>query len=126
MSIRILFFVANLSIILSVPSVCPNGTITDPNSNNCYKFVSDNTSFNNSEEYCTGIGGHLASVSDAFSNTFIANQAQKFFGNTDTYLWLGGTASLNPGKWSWTDGTNFTYTNWANGFLEFKSQKNSF
>lgn len=52
-------------------------------------------------------GGHLALVSSAISNTQLKNL------NLSTF-WLGGTNQLN-GKWSWIDGSNLSYFNWAIG-----------
>ena len=58
-------------------------------------------------------GGHLASVSSVFVNNFLKGAAQAAFFNTGTF-WLGKT-KLYTGKWTWSDGSNYTYDNWANG-----------
>ena len=58
------------------------------------------------QDHCNSIGGHLASVPDEETNNFLLSimKQRTFIG--------GQKASLS---WTWTDGTSFTYTNWASG-----------
>lgn len=64
------------------------------------------------EEACIMKGGHLASVSDAFNNSFLQGQAA---GWASSDMWLGGSEDETDESWTWTDGTSFDYTNWAIG-----------
>ena len=41
-------------------------------------------------------------------------KAKTLLGSKVTYAWLGGRKDIN-GTWIWSDGQNFTYTNWAPG-----------
>ena len=76
--------------------------------------MDDSSYFIEADEYCVSNGGHLASVENAFVDGFIQGQASIFFKGKS--YWLGGNTMFNPGTWSWTDGTGFTYYNWANGW----------
>ena len=40
--------------------------------------------------------------------------ARLVLGSNVTNAWLGGRKDIN-GTWIWSDGQNFTYTNWAKG-----------
>uniref|UniRef100_A0A914DYI4 C-type lectin domain-containing protein n=1 Tax=Acrobeloides nanus TaxID=290746 RepID=A0A914DYI4_9BILA len=67
------------------------------------------------EAYCAGTGGHLASISDAITNSFISKYMKNFtYGNP---YWIGGIANsyANKARWEWIDKDGFTYTNWAGG-----------
>ena len=41
-------------------------------------------------------------------------KAKTLLGSNVTYAWLGGRKD-RKGTWIWSDGQNFTYTNWAKG-----------
>uniref|UniRef100_A0A914Z4F0 C-type lectin domain-containing protein n=1 Tax=Panagrolaimus superbus TaxID=310955 RepID=A0A914Z4F0_9BILA len=60
-------------------------------------------------------GGHLASISNAFTNAFIAQQAGYLLQGSGTPdAWLGGTSLIDATNWTWTDHQPFTFANWAN------------
>uniref|UniRef100_A0AC34GDD5 C-type lectin domain-containing protein n=1 Tax=Panagrolaimus sp. ES5 TaxID=591445 RepID=A0AC34GDD5_9BILA len=81
----------------------------------CYFFVSNTSKFLNAEIHCRSLGGHLASISDAFTNAFIAQQSGKQLqGSGTSDAWLGGTSLIDSTNWTWTDNSPFTFTNWAN------------
>ena len=50
--------------------------------------------------------GDLASIKDEEALNFIINKFTLSY-----YVWIGG--EKKEGKWTWTDGTNFGYENWA-------------
>uniref|UniRef100_A0A3Q3LEY3 C-type lectin domain-containing protein n=1 Tax=Mastacembelus armatus TaxID=205130 RepID=A0A3Q3LEY3_9TELE len=58
----------------------------------------------------TFMGGHLASVRGDIEYGVI----QKVIGDGKA-AWIGGFDAQKKGVWFWTDGTPFTYTNWASG-----------
>uniref|UniRef100_A0A914CS83 C-type lectin domain-containing protein n=1 Tax=Acrobeloides nanus TaxID=290746 RepID=A0A914CS83_9BILA len=68
--------------------------------------------FDKAEKLCVSYGGHLASITDAFTNKFIYTEALKAFApdKLDVF-WLGGI-TWDGVDWTWTDGTPFSYTNW--------------
>ena len=57
---------------------------------------------------CLSLGGDLASVGSKEENNFIRSLSSEG-------LWLGGTDSALEGTFVWTDGTAWTYQNWASG-----------
>jgi regenerating islet-derived protein 4 len=102
-------------LIFDFTSSCPSGSVSYAPSNSCFKFVTKPAYFFEADEVCVSFGGHLASVESAFVDGFIQGQAEIFFTNVSTSFWLGGSTLAIPGNWSWTDGSTFGYTNWANG-----------
>ena len=42
------------------------------------------------------------------------DKAKILLGSNVTYAWLGGRKD-KKGTWIWSDGQNFSYTNWAKG-----------
>jgi C-type mannose receptor len=78
----------------------------------CYYFQPNETTFANAEEACVQLGGHLASVHDGFANAFIAQQASFMLHGRTGDIWIGATDLLNPGTFTWTDGSDFIFTEW--------------
>ena len=77
----------------------------------CYKFVSEKKSWEASENYCSNIApantkGYLASIGDNATNMFLSRMIN------GKQAWVGGQQD-NENQWSWTDGRNWNYTNWA-------------
>uniref|UniRef100_A0AC34FTP9 C-type lectin domain-containing protein n=1 Tax=Panagrolaimus sp. ES5 TaxID=591445 RepID=A0AC34FTP9_9BILA len=100
-----------LTFITFLKASCPNGSIEWQT--NCYFFQSNQSAFVVAEETCNSLGGHLASIHDGFTNSLIAqNAGLKFHESTVIDFWIGGSDLISPGNWSWTDGSNFTFTNW--------------
>ena len=60
------------------------------------------------EEHCQGEGGHLVSIHSAEENDHVA-------GLVAGELWVGGSDVAAEGDWTWTDGSSFSYNNWAFG-----------
>ena len=83
----------------------------------CLQFYRAPVDFKTAESICSVSSGHLASVHNAFSNNFIAAEAQKYFYNS----WLGAETRVadntNPLNWYWTDETPFNYQNYRAGDL---------
>lgn len=51
---------------------CPDGTVTSlVDAKLCYKFVLNATDWMDAKLVCNGLGGHLVSITDGFSNLFI-------------------------------------------------------
>ena len=55
-----------------------------------------------------GVQGHLASVHSEEENIFVASLAEET-------IWLGHHDLHQEGQWTWTDGTEFSYSNWGKG-----------
>uniref|UniRef100_A0A914Y5Q3 C-type lectin domain-containing protein n=1 Tax=Panagrolaimus superbus TaxID=310955 RepID=A0A914Y5Q3_9BILA len=107
-------------------SSCPTGTNASfTNPNNCYLFVSKKLEFITAEGYCRENGGHLTSISNAFDNMFLSQEAaSNIKNNTEGDFWIGGTNELIPGTWTWMDGSPFTFTDWMKGQPENVSISN--
>jgi len=61
------------------------------------------------EDVCVRLGGHLASIHSNQESQFIVDLIDKRY-----YTWMGGMLGEDE-KWSWTDGTTWDYTNWYPG-----------
>ncbi len=64
-----------------------------------------------------GVQGHLATITSAEENQFVANLCDAL--GHDTFYWLGGyqpegTPEPNDG-WQWVTGESWTYANWKAG-----------
>ncbi|KAH7719732.1 CLEC-50 protein [Aphelenchoides avenae] len=92
---------------------CPTGTVQGPSVRDCYIYVNEAALWFSAEERCINKGGHLASISGAIVNSFLAAPAAK---NCSPEYWIGGAWNLGvPNAWVWTEGRPFRYTHWAQG-----------
>jgi hypothetical protein len=107
----LLFVILNLYVSLS--SSCPSGTIEGPIVGDCYKFFATPTDWVSAESNCSQQDGHLSSISNVFTNAFIQNLLNNF--TLTNQVFIGGSTIFRSKTWTWSDGTNFTYTNWAKG-----------
>lgn len=102
---------------------CPSGSSKGPNGN-CYKVINSDReqqglpTWFQAENRCRKDGGHLASISDSFTNSFIANLARTVLGDSSYWIgavrtmqWWDNTLPLNQ-TWIWLDLKDFQYTNW--------------
>ncbi|KAH7718716.1 CBN-CLEC-50 protein [Aphelenchoides avenae] len=95
---------------------CPWYTTKYPGAEDaCYVVVDSVYNWTSAEEACrrwpvAGDGGHLASVHDSTVNAYL--QKLDHFPSYPLY-WLGGR-KVN-GVWTWTDGSQWNYSNWARG-----------
>jgi|UniRef100_A0AC35EY51 hypothetical protein len=89
---------------------CPSGSINWQK--NCFFFQNTPSAFLVAEKTCTDLGGHLTSIHDEFANNFIAQYAGVYF---ETSFWIGGTDMYIPNIWTWTDGSQFSFTQWHFG-----------
>uniref|UniRef100_A0A8C6UTC4 C-type lectin domain-containing protein n=1 Tax=Neogobius melanostomus TaxID=47308 RepID=A0A8C6UTC4_9GOBI len=71
----------------------------------CFKFFKAEKTWTMAEKSCNNLGGNLASIHSAAENAFIN-------GLIDGHAWLGGHDAVQEGKWMWTDGSSWDYTNW--------------
>lgn len=100
---------------VSAKSYCPPDAFQGLTPSDCYTLGTHARTFDESETVCAINGGHLASITSAFQNALLAKVAAR---EEKTYYQLGGR--LVKGQWTWTDGSNFTYTNWAKGASNFE------
>jgi len=92
-----------------------------------YKYVKGLYTFTEAQAGAAALGGHLATVTSAAENAFLAN----LIAGQDLGAWLGGSDAAEEGVWRWTEGpeagVNFwnglaggsapggAYTNWNEG-----------
>lgn len=94
-------------------ATCPIGSVQGLNHRDCYLYVSSPSTWFNAEEQCLSRNGHLASVSNGLVNAFLQQPAN--LACAEEY-WLGGSYDLQfQNRWTWTDESRFSYTNWASG-----------
>uniref|UniRef100_A0A914CMI2 C-type lectin domain-containing protein n=1 Tax=Acrobeloides nanus TaxID=290746 RepID=A0A914CMI2_9BILA len=80
--------------------------------NACYKLSTAPKNFFDAETDCESSNGYLTSVVNGFENSLISKIARDYL-STQKQFWIGGNKISSA--WTWTDGTPFTYTNWAAG-----------
>ncbi len=69
-------------------------------------------SWEEAEEYCESLGGHLAVINDADENDFLFSYMIEQ-GYSSAYF--GYTDRESEGTWTWVDKSNSSYINWATG-----------
>merc|ERR1719250_54490 len=79
----------------------------------CYRYGDSAKTWEDAESVCQGqtwqgVQGHLASVHSEEENIFVASLAEET-------IWLCPHDLHQEGQWTWTDGTEFSYSNWAKG-----------
>ena len=88
---------------------CITGWTYFPHTGLCYKhYTSWKLYWDQARTFCqsSGPGGDLASVPDLATNLFLAAL-------TGSYAWIGATDGGSEGGWRWSDGSPWTFTNWA-------------
>ena len=73
-----------------------------------YTYHTSHKSWTQAEAECQREGGHLASVLSEEVNEKVKNESRTRF------FWLGGRKEFK--KWSWSDGSDWTFTKWEKGF----------
>lgn len=107
----LLHFVLFTLCVVQVSALCPPGAMQGLTPFECYVPVRADGSWYMAEQDCEARGGKLASSTTAFLNAFYAKMLLETYDDEDYLVLLGGTSGAN-GKWRWSDGRNFTYTNW--------------
>ncbi|XP_063953416.1 macrophage mannose receptor 1-like isoform X1 [Lytechinus pictus] len=73
----------------------------------CYKFYDTPSTWQDAQNYCQDIDGHLISVNSEAEQAVVSTQAN-FGGST---LWIG--LRMDSGTYGWSSGETLGYTNWA-------------
>lgn len=67
-----LVFVLASFVAVEATLTCPTGAVPSLGDGSlCYSFLSSSTEFLNAEQTCVDLGGHLASIDSAFTDTFL-------------------------------------------------------
>jgi hypothetical protein len=87
--------------------------VTGTGSINYYEVFSDVVaSWEDAEQYCESLGGHLATISSQEENDYVY-QLMRNAGYKNAYL--GMTDRDVEGTWVWVNGERGSYTNWHSG-----------
>ncbi len=92
-------------------AIACDGTLT---SGRCVKAFKATVAFTAAEVACVGWGGHLVHIKSAEDNTQIRGIANAVCG-TGAQALIGLNDLQVEGKYTWTDGSPVTYTNWGGG-----------
>lgn len=111
---KALLFLAAISSISPGSCDCPMGSVKGVGKE-CYQFKLRPMQCRDALADCEQLGGTLTSVHSTIVNHFLASQMG---GGWFTQFWLGGSNEMHQ-RWSWTDGTPFSFTNWARGVQHF-------
>ncbi|HEY2249895.1 MAG TPA: family 16 glycoside hydrolase, partial [Planctomycetaceae bacterium] len=82
-----------------------------------YKFFPEVLTWHEAKSRCEEIGGHLAIISSAAENNFVAELAKQGipqWGNKDG-VWLGATDEKQEGDWRWIDEQSLGFKAWGRG-----------
>ena len=77
----------------------------------CYYWSTVRKSWEDSESHCQDEDGHLAAVTSLEIHNFLLQKIDTLY--TNTWYWIGGSDKEQEGKWRWTDGNVWNFTNWA-------------
>ena len=82
----------------------------------CFFWSKERLSWTDAEEFCSKLGGHLASVTSNATNDYISRKITSIqWDIRDPYqrqLWVGGSDKKKEGEWKWTDSSPWEFTNW--------------
>lgn len=106
--------------ITSTPSVWSNYTCPPGASiyrDQCYYFLNQRDTWDNSASACGNLSGHLAIIKDPYVESFLRMNLP------DTSLaWIGLTMDINNNKYYWVDNTEVNFTNYVPGEPNGKDQ----
>lgn len=84
-----------------------------------YEAISSALSWDDAKAAAEARGGHLATLTSAAENAFVAGLVPDNGSGNERPFWLGGfqvAGSVEPfGGWQWVTGEAWGFTNWAGG-----------
>ncbi len=92
---------------------CPSGYTPVSGLSGCYKYQSTPMNWFEAEKSCNIAGGHLTSITSSSED----NGLYQYYVVALNYydFWIGGNDISSDGRWSWIDGSSWSYTNWRTG-----------
>ncbi|XP_072177025.1 echinoidin-like [Diadema setosum] len=81
----------------------------------CYRLFLAKKNFQEAENHCVRLGGHLTSVLSEAENTFLYNYWRNTVATTGDGFWIGYNDIRSEGTWVWNDQSTTPYTNWRHG-----------
>ena len=91
--------------------------------NRCYKVVNGGKDWNQAENDCVSMGGHLVSIHSIaevnFLQSIIGKPKYGLRSGYSGWIWIGAKRATQSGpsnvKFQWSDGSNFDYEYWDAG-----------
>nr|AAA49618.1 antifreeze protein [Hemitripterus americanus] len=83
---------------------CPAGW--QPLGDRCIYYETTAMTWALAETNCMKLGGHLASIHSQEEHSFIQTL-------NAGVVWIGGSACLQAGAWTWSDGTPMNFRSWC-------------
>lgn len=77
-----------------------------------YMFFENAATWEEAQDFCESMGGHLATITSEGENDFLF-ELMKTSGYDSAYF--GFTDSYEEGEWAWITGERVRYTNWHSG-----------
>lgn len=74
-----------------------------------YQLFDTPMSWSSAEDMCVSMGGHLISINSMEEQSFAMRLTENAKAEN---IWTGGYYDTLFGQWLWTDGSDFSYTNW--------------
>lgn len=87
-----------------------DGTVVEKNGHR-YRIFDASLTWEEAEQYCEGLGGHLITVTSAAEQDIVEELLNN--GDRNSY-WLGGQLDEDS-AWRWITAESFDYSNWASG-----------
>lgn len=75
-----------------------------------YRLTPGRGSWHDAQKYAQKMGGHLVAITSKEEQIFINESFKKEFKSTGA--WIGCSDHEEEGKWQWTNGESFKYSNW--------------
>uniref|UniRef100_A0A8B9H910 Mannose receptor, C type 1b n=1 Tax=Astyanax mexicanus TaxID=7994 RepID=A0A8B9H910_ASTMX len=76
--------------------------------NSSYMFVQTNMTWNEAQKHCTSLGANLASIRDAFTQSYLTVQVH----NLNLPLWIGLNSMETDGYFRWIDNWHLQMERW--------------
>ncbi len=87
---------------------CPDDWIELPESGSCIQLQTDAASWQEAEDNCVELGGHLVTITNEVDDAFLAELL-----GSEGRAWIGYNDLEEEGTWAWVDGSSSDYENWG-------------
>uniref|UniRef100_A0A1I7YDX9 C-type lectin domain-containing protein n=1 Tax=Steinernema glaseri TaxID=37863 RepID=A0A1I7YDX9_9BILA len=91
--------------------LCPDRWAFFNQTNSCFKYIKQRSTWKAAEEFCITKGAHMVSIHSEEENNFVKGMSE-IVGVDDQRLsiWLGGYSPNKDNVFVWTDGTPWNFT----------------
>lgn len=107
-------------LLFSPATSCPEDTVDGIKTGVCYWVSKKPTYFIQADAECVTRGGHLVSVHDEITNSYVFGISKVSFAESKAEdFWLGGSTLFVPGQLSWSDQTEYNFHPWNRSKIGF-------